>query len=136
MGNRRDMRKVILDTNFLLIPFKFKIDVFEEIERVVEEPHEILVPSGVIGELLHLQKNRGALGRSANFAFTLLEKMKAEGRVKEIESKGDVDGWIGKFASENEGAIVCTNDICLKKTLQKMKLKTIVLRERGYLALV
>ncbi len=49
MGNRKDMRKVILDTNFLLIPFKFKIDVFGEIERLVEEPHEILVPSGVIG---------------------------------------------------------------------------------------
>ncbi|MBW2991754.1 hypothetical protein KY345_00870 [Candidatus Woesearchaeota archaeon] len=30
------MRKIILDTNFLLIPGQFKIDIFSEIRRICD----------------------------------------------------------------------------------------------------
>ena len=45
------MIQVILDTNFLLIPSQFGVDVFSEIERLVHERHEVCVLDKSLDEL-------------------------------------------------------------------------------------
>ncbi len=129
------MKIVVVDTNFLLMPFQFRIDIFTEIERLLQEPHEIVIPSGVLGELEHLKRNRGNVGRAANLAFSVVGRRREEGKVRIADSRGNVDDWITEYAIEN-GAIVCTNDLYLKKRLLKMKMKIIIMREKSYLAIV
>ncbi|MEM2963634.1 MAG: PIN domain-containing protein [Candidatus Anstonellales archaeon] len=128
------MQVIIFDTNFLLVSYQFRVDIFSEIGRIVECPYRIIVPSGVVGELMHLRRNKGRVGRAANLAITMLHKLNDEGRIKIVESHGEVDKWIFDFAKK-ESAIVCTNDILLKRKLLGEGIRIIGLRERSYLAL-
>ncbi|HOV52552.1 MAG TPA: DNA-binding protein, partial [Methanothrix sp.] len=47
--------KVILDTNALMVPEQFGVDIFSELERLGYV--QWLVPSSVIGELRSLARN-------------------------------------------------------------------------------
>ena len=125
------MKKVVLDTNFLLIPYQFRIDVFRQIERLLEVPHELVVPSGVVSELKKLSKGKGKEGAASRFALKLLDAYK----VKKVRSKGGVDGWIAEYAGE-ENAIVATNDVGLRNRLKKGGVKMIALRSRARLGVV
>ena len=125
------MKKVVLDTNFLLVPYQFKVDVFRQIERLLEAPHEFVVPTGVVSELKKLSKGKGKEGAAARFALKLLDVYK----VTKVRSKGDVDGWIAEYAGK-ENAIVATNDVELRNRLKKEGVKMIALRSRARLGVV
>jgi len=122
---------IVLDTNFLLIPFQFKIDVFRQIEGILEVPHEIVVPSGVLSELRKLSKGHGKEGAAARFALKLVESSK----VRKVRSTGNVDDWIVRYATKEE-AIVCTNDVGLRHRLKNEGVKMIALRSRARLGVV
>lgn len=125
------MKKVVLDTNFLLVPYQFKINVFRQIEELLEVPHELIVPSGVVSELRKLSKGRGKEGAAARFALKLLG---AYG-VTKVRSAGEVDGWIAEYAAR-ENAMVATNDVELRNRLKKGGVKMIALRSRARLGVV
>ncbi len=125
------MKKVILDTNFLLVPFQFRVDIRKQIEENLEEPHELVVPSGVVSELKKLGRGHGKEGAAARFAIKLLGLM----AVKKVRSSGHVDDWIAGYAAK-EGAIVCTNDAGLRHKLKNAGVKMIVLKSRSRLGVV
>lgn len=124
-------KKVVLDTNFLLVPYQFGLDVFVEIEHVLEVSHELIVPSGVIGELEKLGKGKGKEGAAARFALKLLEKNKCT----VVPSEGNVDDWIFNYAVK-EGALVATNDRPLRNRLKNERVKVISLRSRSGIGVV
>lgn len=125
------MRQVVLDTNFLLLPLQFKINIFKQIEEIIEAPHEFVVPSGVVGELKVIARGRGRDGSAARFALKLLES----GKARRVPSTGNVDDWIVDYAAK-EGAAVATNDMLLRNRLKKAGVKMIALRSRARLGLV
>jgi len=124
-------KKVVLDTNFLLVPYQFGIDVFVEIERVLQVPHEFIIPSGVIGEVERLGKGKGKEGAAARFAAKLLGKNKCT----VVPSEGNVDNWIFEYALKEE-AVVATNYRLLRNRLKKRRVKVISLRSRSGIGVV
>ncbi len=118
----------MLDTNFLLLPYQFRVDIRKQIEELLEAPHEFIVPTGVISELRKLGKGKGKEGAAARFALKMVGLMGA----KKVRSSGNVDGWIADYAAK-EGAIVCTNDVELRHKLKNAGVKMIVLRSRSRL---
>lgn len=118
----------MLDTNFLLLPYQFRVDIRRQIEELLEAPHELIVPTGVVSELRKLGKGRGKEGAAARFALKLVGLMGA----KKVRSSGNVDGWIAEYAVR-EGAVVCTNDVGLRHKLKNGGVKMIVLRSRSRL---
>ena len=124
-------KKVVLDTNFLLVPYQFGIDVFVEIERVLQVPHEFIIPSGVIGEVERLGKGKGKEGAAARFAAKLLGKNKCT----VVPSEGNVDNWIFEYALKEE-VVVATNDRLLRNRLKKRRVKVISLRSRSGIGVV
>lgn len=116
------MRNIILDTNFLLIPYQFHIDIFRGIRNVVEGKYEVFILTGVIEELKTISKNKGKKGAAARLGLNLAE----QNHLKEIMSKGNVDNWILKNAKENNW-IICTTDIPLKHKLKNNGVKVISL---------
>ena len=56
--------KVILDSNFLMIPFQFHIDIFQEIEYLLQKKVDFIVPSSVKLELtgISVKRRRGSVG--------------------------------------------------------------------------
>ena len=125
------MKKIVLDTNFLLVPYQFKVSIFTQLEGLVEGPCELLLPSGVLSELKKLSKGKGKEGGAARFALKLVSAQKP----REVKSSGNVDEWIFRFAKE-EGAMVATNDRILRDKLKKSGVKVISLRSRSRLGVI
>jgi|GEM_PF-464628 len=120
------MKLVLLDTNFLMIPYKFGIDIFGEIEKLVEEKYEAVTLSTVVDELKRIKRGEDKI--AARVALKLIE----DNDVRVIESSGVVDSAIIDFA-ENNDAIICTNDAKLRRYLQKNGVKTIYMRQKSRL---
>ncbi len=122
------MKTVILDTNFLLIPHQFRINILEELERLLEEAHELAVSSPIIGELKGIAKDRGKAGIGARIALEAIKRNK----IRIIEAKErDADLWILDYCAGHPGTIVCTNDANLRKLLKgKTDARLIVMRTR------
>ena len=45
------MKQVILDTNFLLVPIQEKVDVFSELDRVIDDLYDVFVVEKTLDEL-------------------------------------------------------------------------------------
>ena len=124
------MKKIILDTNFLTIPYKFKVDIFEEIHNLIPEEHEIMTLDGVIRELEHLSKETGENATAAQVGLELIKKKK----IKVIQSKKkDVDDAIVELSDDQ--TLVATNDKELINRLKTKNVKVIYLRGKNRLVL-
>jgi|TARA_B100000959_G_C14799765_1_gene549201 hypothetical protein len=114
--------RVILDTNFILAPFKLQIDIFSELERILKFKYEVFVTDGVISELRNI-KNMNARG-----ALSLLEDIEIIPTTEKY-----VDDALLNIASKN--TIICTNDKILIKKLKKKGSPVIYIRQKKYLEL-
>ena len=119
---------ILLDTNFLMLPHKYRIDIFSEIERIVPESHEIVVPSGVMEELEKIARGSGKDSVSANVAIKLIKL----NDLRVTKSDGNVDDFLKRFVNEHNGVIVCTNDKDLKRAI-KNKTALICMRGKDHL---
>jgi rRNA-processing protein FCF1 len=137
VGIKVDKRTLVLDTNFLLIPFQFKLEIFSQLERLVEPPYEILVPSTVVSELKKLGRNLGVQGAAARFGLKLVENGVETNKITLIKGKSPVDDWLVDFAKRRkaEGAsiVICTNDKGLRARLLGSRISAIVLKSRSKL---
>lgn len=127
------MKRVVLDTNFLLLPCTERIDVFAEIDRLVRESYELVTPAGVTKELERIREGIGVKGQhktAASVALKLIEKK----NVRIVEGACGVDTQITQFAAEDPtNTIVCTNDKELRRTLRRMGAAVIGMRSRTHL---
>lgn len=107
---------VVLDSNALLMPFQFKIDIQSELERLVGKV-SIVVPSCVLEELsmLSLSEAKGAMRYAERFPV--------------VQSRAKGDRGIIEVAKERKAAVV-TNDQELIKILRKSSIPVIRMRER------
>lgn len=124
------MRKVILDANFLFVPFKFKIDIFDELEALLGR-FEPIILSTTIEELKKIAMGKSEKNRkNALAALKLAKKCKIlEAKIKTGEKYDDV---ILRIAKEG-GYIVATNDSKLRRRLREVGITTIFLRQKSYL---
>lgn len=117
--------KVIIDTNALMIPAKFKVDIFSELGRLGYE--ELLVPTAVVEELKKISTEARREDKvAANVASSLLS------RCKVVEVDGFADDVILRLAKE-EGAAVFTSDIELKRRAINEGLTVVYLRQKKHL---
>ena len=131
VSDSKRVRTVILDTNFLLIPSKFGIDIFEEFERLFEGRINCIVPVWVIEELKMLRsKAKPSIIKKIDFALLLTEKCKIE-QAEEFKER-TVDDSIIKLAKKLR-CPVATNDSKLKKALISEKIPVVYLRQKDHL---
>ena len=126
-------RPIILDTNFLLVPFKFKINIIAEIDYLVDRSHSYIVCSQTIEELKKISKAKSKDGIAARLALKMVSAN--EKIIEVVENNEFVDDWIVNYAKENR-AIACTNDSGLRARLKKLKIKTITLKSRTKLGFI
>lgn len=127
------MRKVVIDTNFLLIPYQFKVDIFSEIRRICSFGYDVCVLDKTVEELEKImEEQRGKHREAAKLALALLKSKK----VKVIKTKEDksVDDIIVELAKREEH-IVATQDKDLKMRLKEKGVPLISLRQGKYLIL-
>ena len=119
------MKKILLDTNFLLTVIEFKIDIFSELDRTCDFNYKLFTLDKVVDEIKNIiQKQKGKNKKNAEFALKLLKKIK---KIK--TKKGFTDDIIAEMSKEY---IVATQDTYLKKRLKGKKL---MIRQKKYIIL-
>ena len=112
------MKKVVLDTSFILSCIRKKIDFFEEIKLM---GIQIIIPEQVIREIkgIILSKKKSYFKDDSNLALELFKK----NLFKKIDLKEkNVDKGIIKFAKKNKEIIVATLDKEIQNNVQNPKL--------------
>jgi len=125
---------VLFDTNFLLVPIRFGVDIFAEAERTLNTIVEPAVTSGVLRELEQLRRGAApGFARELGFASSLASRCRViEHDLLEGET---VDDSLARLASAG-GYVVATTDADLKRRLRCVGVKVLILRQRRYLQLV
>jgi|TARA_B100001964_G_scaffold245805_1_gene336639 hypothetical protein len=128
------MQKILLDTNFLLIPVQFKVDIFSEIGRIIAFEFKLLVLDKTIEELKAIVENqKGKHKEAAKIALQLL-KIKKVNIIKTESNKG-TDDVIVDYA-KNERCFVATQDKDLKRRLVNQGNSVIILKQKQKLAVI
>ncbi len=128
---RNEPLKVILDSNALFVPLQFKIDIFEELKRLLNRKVEFVFLSPVKRELeILLTKDSPKIRREALFALKLAEKCKYV--AVENDEGLTTDDAIVRIAKK-WGSPVFTNDIQLKRKLRDISVPVIYVRQKSRL---
>ena len=124
--------EVIVDSNALLTPLQFKIDVFGELERLLNRRFELILLSPVKRELERLAAESSTkMRRMATVALKLAEKC----RYVEVNSSGRmVDDVIVETAAKTRTPVF-TNDSQLRKRLRDISVPVIYVRQKSHLAI-
>jgi rRNA-processing protein FCF1 len=120
-------REVIIDTNGLMVPGQFGIDIFMELKRLGFDSY--VVPRASVRELEKIStQGRGRDRTAAKIALSLLD------RCTIVEKEGFADDVIMELATSKEDTVL-TSDVELKKRLCSKGVSIVQLRERTHLSL-
>ena len=143
--------KFLLDTNFLMIPGQFRVDIYEQLRGF--GPADLYVTELSVRELDKLAMGHGRNASHARVALLLMRKEGVKiipsGKTSTSRLRGTLLGahqpsWLrlrGQSAADEairriakrEGMVVCTADKALKASLRKRGIRVVVLRQRKYL---
>lgn len=118
-----------MDTSFLMVPGLFGVDIVGELDRLIERPHELVIPSPVIQELGRISEQGKPNERAAAKIGLILAK-----RGKVIKVRGAADQAILRLALKKRCA-VGTTDADLRKELRRRGVPVIYLRQKSHLAM-
>jgi rRNA-processing protein FCF1 len=120
--------KVILDSNALFVPLELKIDIFEELRRLLNRNVDFILLSPVKAELeLLASKESPKTRKQASFALKLAEKCKYV--PVEVSGKLTTDDVIVKVAKDWNSPVF-TNDRQLKVRLRDISVPVIYVRQK------
>ena len=111
------MKKIILDTNFIIYCTEKKIDYKTEILNISSSGYELVVPRPVILEIMLISQNAKKYSdkNAAKLALDILE----HNQVEIIETKTNIaDDAVVELAEESLGSIVASLDLQLRKRLK------------------
>jgi rRNA-processing protein FCF1 len=128
---QRDTLKVILDSNALFVPLQFKIDVFNDLKRLLNRSFELILLSSVKRELEVLaEKGSPKTRKNASYALKLAEKCKYV--EVDVPASALTDDVIVKIAEEWKAAVF-TNDRQLRERLRDISVPVIYVRQKSRL---
>ncbi|MEW5955394.1 MAG: PIN domain-containing protein [Candidatus Micrarchaeota archaeon] len=122
--------KTLLDTNFLLLVFRNKINLEAALENLLDERPQLATLSSCVQELKMLAASKKEAERNA--AKAALRWVEGGG-VKVIEASGKSDKAILDWAAANKNAVVCTNDQNLRAALAAKGAKVACAKRGGAL---
>ena len=128
-----DNTRIILDTNFLMIPGQYKIDIYREIERLMVGKYQLYIYSGTLKEIKKLSKGQSKDAMAARLGMSIAKTK----NIKIIKSDTD---YIDKAIIQNlkDKDIIATQDKELRDTIKKENkgIKFIIMRSKTHLEII
>jgi rRNA-processing protein FCF1 len=122
--------RIVLDSNALFVPFRFKIDIFEELKTLLNRNFELVLLKPVQGELERLAREGSPqVRKDASYALTLAEKCR---KVSVREDQASTDDVILQTAKKWNWPVF-TNDAELRKKLRNINVPVIYVRQKSRL---
>ena len=130
------MKKIILDTDFLIHCASHMIDYEEELKRILDFAFQMYIVDKTIDELNNVIENQKGRSKSdAKLAKAILENKS----IPLVKTKKDeiVDDLILDIAEkDSKDFIVATMDADLKRKLKKIGISVIIIRQKSHLELI
>ena len=131
LQNKKETLKIILDSNALFVPLEFRIDIFSEVERLINRNINFVLLSPVKRELeLLAAKESPKMRREATFALKLAEKCQYV--AVDNDEKLRTDDIIIKVAKAWNSPVF-TNDSQLRRRLRDISVPVIYVRQKSRL---
>jgi len=130
---KKNVLKVVLDTNMLMLPVQLNINITAELDKLLELKYEIVVPEGVIDELKKLlNSSNPKVQRIAKFALELAKEFKIIPLRPKIGES--TDQLLVQLAKKKD-YIICTCDNELRRKIREVGSPVIFLRQISHLAI-
>ena len=137
---------VIIDSNFILLPFQFKIDYFLEIRQILEGKLKFIIFQQIFNELEAKKRREPKATKFRRFlesGLLYLEKNNDKYPIEIIEEVKNndetTDDFLLKKANElkikGNSVYLATNDSELRKKAHNQLINTIFLRQKKYLSI-
>ena len=137
---------VIIDSNFVLLPFQFKIDYLNEIRVNLEGKLKFIFFRQILNELEAKRKREPKatkFHRQLKSGLLYLEKNKTNFNIEYIEEIKDkfetTDDFLLRklinLKEESRNIFLATNDSELRKKAKRLKISTIFLRQKKFLSI-
>ena len=133
--------KIFIDTNFLLIPAMFKVDIFTEIERICSFNYDLYILDRTLDELKNIitsQKSAGKHKAASKLGLKLAENAIKDNKLAIYKTDAPENTVVDRILldiAKHEKIIVATQDMELKRYLRSLGMKIIDLRKKQYLIL-
>lgn len=133
---------IIFDTNFLLLPEQFKIDIFENSKNLLANKETIfIIFDKTIEELKELSKSKKKHSVASKIGLKLIKKLEESEEIiiiKTNEKSNYVDKLIINYdkyikVKEKSNLYIATQDKELKNEIKKKKVKIVFLAQRNIL---
>lgn len=115
---------LLLDANFLVLPFQQNIEIFDEFERLVGVGYEVHTLDRTLNEAIQLDD-----GKYRQLVQELVDLKDIT--VINAEADRSVDDALVRYGMD--GFVVCTNDTEVKRELADRHLPHIYLRQLNHL---
>ncbi|PIN80241.1 hypothetical protein COV16_01220 [Candidatus Woesearchaeota archaeon CG10_big_fil_rev_8_21_14_0_10_34_8] len=121
------MKRIYLDTNFIMIPAQHKVDIFSEIEKIMHEKYQLYIVERTLKELEFIAQNGKQKEKlQVKLAKSIIKTQNI--KIDTSDQETSVDDLLVELSKK--GHIVATQDIGLKK---RIKENIITLRQKKYL---
>ena len=135
---------VIIDSNFILIPFQFKINYFNEIRENLEGKLKFVIFKQILDELKAKSRRESKSGKfqlQLNSGLNFIERNKEHFDIEIIKVIKDHSETTDDFLIRNlislkieaKHVFLATNDQELRKRAKKARINVIFLRQKKYL---
>ncbi len=136
---------IILDANFILLPFQFKIDYLKEIRNNVEGRLKFIVYKQVLDELEAKEKRESRATKFKKLLSSGLLYLKNNEKIHVIDYVNDIKGenentddFLLRKVIDLKGTFksvfLATNDSELRNRSKKLSISVIFLRQKKYLS--
>lgn len=137
---------VIIDSNFILLPFQFKIDYFLEIRQILEGKLKFVIFQQIFNELESKKRREPKATKFRRFlesGLLYLERINDKYQIEIMEEvKNDnetTDDFLLKKGIElkikGNNVYLATNDSELRKKALNQHINTVFLRQKKYLSI-
>ena len=125
---------VVVDTNFLTVPYQFSVDIFSETEEVLEQRVDFVILGSVLAEINKLVETaRGSDKRAFRLALELAENCRIVD-VSDPISQMAVDDQLIEHTIQ-VGGVLATNDKDLRARARARGIPVLLLRGKKRLVL-
>jgi len=142
---KSNINLVVIDSNFILLPFQFKIDYFYEIRLKIEGRLNFIVYQQILNELESKRKREPEATNFNKFlesGLFYLEKNKQKFNIEFLEdikkeNETTDDFLLRKLKNlkmENRAIYLATNDSNLRRKAKLININIIFLRQKKYLS--
>ncbi|MEK6816336.1 MAG: PIN domain-containing protein [Nanoarchaeota archaeon] len=126
------MQNIVIDTNFIVTAYKFKIDIFDQLKAKLDFKYQLYVVDETLDELEKLINKASLTDRiGAKIAVQLLKRKNIN--ILKTAKDRSVDELL--LALDPRMFIIATQDIALKRKLREKKFKIITIRQKKQIAL-